>query len=191
MQEVDLNLGDTQLILDECKSKNVLRNQAAYILATAYWETAETMKPVREAYWMSEQWRKDNLRYYPWYGRGYVQLTWESNYKRADLELGTNVSNDPDAALRSRTAVKILVKGMMHGWFTGKSLPDYVTLQKSDFINARRVVNGRDRASEIARIANAYDAALKSAGYGEEPVKSSYRGFLQWLISWLAGKGKQ
>lgn len=191
MKEIDLNLGDTQLILNECKSKNILRNQAAYILATAYWETAETMKPVREAYWMSEQWRKDNLRYYPWYGRGYVQLTWKANYERTDRELGTNLVNDPDAAMRPNTAVKILVKGMMHGWFTGKSLPDYVTLQKSDFINARRVVNGTDRAEEIAKIARAYDAALKDAKYLQEPEKASYSGFLHWLLSWLAGKGKQ
>lgn len=191
MQRIDLNLGDTQLILNECKSKNILRNQAAYILATAYWETARTMKPVREAYWLSEQWRQDNLRYYPWYGRGYVQLTWKSNYERADRELGTNLVNDPDASMRPNTAVKILVKGMMHGWFTGKALPDYITLQKSDFINARRVVNGVDKASEIAEIAKSYDEALKIARYGEEPDKSSYRGFLQWLLTWLSGMGKQ
>lgn len=30
----------------------------AYMLATAYWETNETMQPVIEAYWLSEAWRK-------------------------------------------------------------------------------------------------------------------------------------
>lgn len=35
---------------------------------------------VREAYWMTEEWRKANLRYYPWYGRGPIQCTLEGNY---------------------------------------------------------------------------------------------------------------
>jgi hypothetical protein len=45
---MNLNLGDTRLIIDACKSAGLLRNQAAYVPATAYWETARTMKPVRE-----------------------------------------------------------------------------------------------------------------------------------------------
>ena len=60
----------------------------AYGLATAYHETAYTMQPVVEAFWLSESWRERNLRYYPYHGRGYVQLTWKDNYERADNELG-------------------------------------------------------------------------------------------------------
>lgn len=81
----DLNLGDTQAILYQCKQER-LPVKAAYVIATSYWETNKTMVPVKEAYWLSENWRKDNLRYYPWYGRGYVQLTWEDNYKKASKE---------------------------------------------------------------------------------------------------------
>jgi hypothetical protein len=165
---MNLELGDTRLIIDECKSYGCLRNQAAYILATAYWETARTMKPVVEAYWLSEKWRKHNLRYYPWHGRGYVQLTWEANYKKAAAQLGLPFDQDPELALQSGPAAKILVKGSMEGWFTGKKIGDYITLSKSDFHNARRVINGRDKAGEIARIAKQYDQALKSEGYGEE-----------------------
>jgi hypothetical protein len=48
----------------------------AYVLATTQWETAQTFKPVREAFWKDEEWRRVNLaRYYPYYGRGFVQLT--------------------------------------------------------------------------------------------------------------------
>lgn len=37
--------------------------------------------PVREAYWMTEEWREANFtRYYPWYGRGPIQCTWKTNY---------------------------------------------------------------------------------------------------------------
>ena len=90
----DLNLGDSQLILKECKLAGLLRNQAAYIMATAWWETAHTVEPVKEAYWVknAEAWRKKNLRYYPWYGRGYVQLTWERNYIHAGKQLGLDLT---------------------------------------------------------------------------------------------------
>lgn len=44
-------------------------------------ETASTFEPVREAFWLDEAWRAANLRYYPFYGRGFIQLTWESNYR--------------------------------------------------------------------------------------------------------------
>lgn len=70
--------------------------QAAYVIATAWWETAQTMHPVREAYWLSETWRKKNLRYYPYYGRGYVQLTWEENYKKASDYFKVDFVNNPD-----------------------------------------------------------------------------------------------
>jgi hypothetical protein len=168
---MNLELGDTRLIIDECKAYGCLRNQAAYILATAYWETARTMKPVVEAYWLSEAWRKKNLRYYPWHGRGYVQLTWKENYIRATNELGVDFVANPDNALKSGPAAKVLVKGSMEGWFTGKKIGDYITLKKSDFHNARRVINGRDKASQIAAIAADYDKALEAEGYGVTDVK--------------------
>ena len=40
---MDLKLGHTQLIIDTAKEYGLLRNQLAYVLATAYWETARTM----------------------------------------------------------------------------------------------------------------------------------------------------
>ncbi len=168
---MNLDLGDTRQILQACKDYGCLRNQAAYILATAYWETARTMKPVKEAYWLSEDWRRKNLRYYPWYGRGYVQLTWEANYKRAQNKTGYCVHDDPANALEADAASIILVVGSMEGWFTGKKIGDYITLQKSDFRNARRVINGTDKASQIAEIARDYDAALTQLGYGVTDAK--------------------
>lgn len=184
-----LDLGDTRLIIEEAERQAVLRNQLAYILATAYWETARTMKPVREAYWLSETWRKNNLRYYPYYGRGYVQLTWRYNYNKAGNVFGRRMVENPDIALETDIAVKTLVKGMMEGWFTGKKLPDYVTLKFSDYYNARRVVNGLDRAREIAKIAEDYDKLLLEEGYGvdkEQPeVMDQATGWLEWLKNFL------
>ena len=102
--------------------------QAAYLLATVWHETNATMQPVKEAYWLSEAWRRQNLSYYPWYGRGYVQLTWEANYKKADQRLKLNglLLADPDQVMQAEIAAKILVWGCMQGWFSGKKISDYI-----------------------------------------------------------------
>lgn len=164
----DLKLGETPLILQECQRQGLLRNQAAYVLATAYWETNRTMQPVREAYWLSEEWRAKNLRYYPWYGRGFVQLTWETNYESMGRRLGLDLTTDPDVVMRPDTAALILVVGMREGIFTGKKLDNYITLKASDYRGARRIVNGMDKASAIAELAEDYEAALLGIGYGIE-----------------------
>lgn len=165
-----LKKGHAPVLIQQAATAGLLRNQLAYVLATSDWETAHTHKPVREAYWLSETWRKNNLRYYPWYGRGFVQLTWERNYKRAqkELGLGTMLTDDPDKAMDPQIAADICIKGMSDGWFTGKKLSDYITLRRSDFVNARRIINGTDRAHEIASIAREYDEALLKDGYGVE-----------------------
>lgn len=163
---VNLDLGDTRLILAECAAAGLLRNQAAYVCGTSFWETARTMKPVREAFWLSEAWRKKNLRYYPHYGRGYVQLTWLRNFVFAGEKLGVDLVTDPDVVMQPAIAAKILVRGSLEGWFTGKKLSDYITLAKSDFVGARRIINGTDRAATIAAIARDYDKALTADGYG-------------------------
>lgn len=167
--KVNMDLGYTKLILEECRKYGCLRNQAAYILATAYWETARTMKPVVEAFWKNEAWRKRNLRYWPWHGRGFVQLTWERNYRLASKKIGVDFIKKPDAVMEPENSAKILVVGSMEGWFTGRSIPNYITLSKSNFKSARRVINGTDKAQAIANIAKAYDEELKRIGYGEEP----------------------
>lgn len=167
---MDMSIGYTQLLIQRGAKWKLLRNQLAYLLATARWETAHTMKPVREAFWLSENWRKTHLRYYPWYGRGFVQLTWEDNYKRATRELGVKMDtvDTADTALVPEVAADVAVIGMVEGWFTGKKLSDYITLKKSDFKDARRIINGTDKAAQIAAIAVEYDSALLNLGYGVE-----------------------
>ncbi|CAB4120774.1 hypothetical protein UFOVP5_11 [uncultured Caudovirales phage] len=147
----------------------------AYALATAYHETARTMQPVREAYWLSEAWRKANLRYWPWYGRGYVQLTWEVNYQRADDEAAAaglidkgDLMADPDLAMRLNLAAFIMRRGMTEGWFTGrtlaKCLPDRLGTV-AQFTAARRIINGTDKASSIAAYAEQFQNALIAGGW--------------------------
>jgi len=133
----------------------VSKEQIKYIIATAIWETNHSCLPVKEAFWLDEEWRKKHLRYYPYYGRGFVQLTWEQNYKKFSKLLGVDLVKSPDLALDEKNAVKILVIGMKNGLFSGKKLEDFMEKNgKLDFKKARRIVNGNDRAELIAGMAN-------------------------------------
>jgi hypothetical protein len=121
----------------------------AYMFATAFHETNRTMQPVREAYWLSEQWRKNNLRYYPYYGRGYVQLTWRENYKRAGDFVGVNLVQSPDLAMDAENAAIIMFVGMDEGWFRGdargrQTLARYFSNAANDPVGAREIINGRE-----------------------------------------------
>lgn len=180
----DLDIGDTRLIIQVCQKHGLLRNQTAYVLGTAFWETGRTMEPVREAHGSTDEQSKARLERawaagkLPWvsrpywrdgyFGRGYVQLTHEANYAKAGRILGIDLVNDPTKALLPEVSAEILVQGMRDGWFTGKRLADYITLQASNYRGARRIVNGMDKADVIAELAREYEAALLAEGYGRE-----------------------
>ncbi|MBY3278230.1 hypothetical protein HLH89_26145 [Rhizobium laguerreae] len=119
----------------------------AYALATALHETARTMLPVREAFWLSEEWRKRNLSYYPYYGRGYVQLTHRGNYLKAGNFVGADLVRNPDEALRPDYAATIMFVGMTQGWFRRDehgphTFERYFNNSTDDPIRARRIING-------------------------------------------------
>jgi len=150
-------------------------SHCAYALATAYHETARTMQPVVEAYWLSEQWRRKNLRYYPWHGRGYVQLTWDYNYRKADNEASAAglvakgaIMSQPDLAMRPDLAAFIMRRGMVEGWFTTHKLSDHLPSRLgtvTEFEQARRIINGMDRAHSIAVYAMQFQDALIAGGW--------------------------
>lgn len=153
--------GIIQAIAEECQVQAIgLKPQIAYVVATVEWETARTFQPVREAFWKSEAWRRENLRYYPYYGRGFVQLTWQRNYATYAHLLGVDLVNDPDKAMDPAIAKFILVHGFKTGAFTGRKISDYVNDHQSDFVNARRCINGVDHAAGIASLAEKYLATL-------------------------------
>lgn len=133
-----------------------LKTQIAYVLATTQWETNHTFEPVKEAYWKSETWRRNNLHYYPYYGRGYVQLTWKSNYRHYSRVMREKLTSDPDLALKPEIALLVLVHGFKLGAFTGRKITDYVNEAKTDFKNARRCINGLDKWEEIKDLAEDY-----------------------------------
>lgn len=153
---------------------------AAYMLATAYHETASTMQPVHEAGGPSYFFRKydihggrpdvardlgnfepgDGVRFH---GRGYVQLTGRRNYAKAARELGVDLIRNPDLALDPEVAAKIMRQGMTEGWFTGLKLSNFnLPLQ---YGQARRIINGLDRSALIAGYATRFDMALKAGGW--------------------------
>lgn len=155
-----------EFIVEACKKHALEYSQAAYVLATAWHETNRTMLPVVEAYWLSEAWRKKNLRYYPFYGRGFVQLTWDYNYKKAGekLGLGDALVKNPSLAQNPEYAAEILVLGSKEGWFTTHTLADYISKAsgKEDYKGARRIINGTDDAQKIADEAVIFEKALRS-----------------------------
>ncbi len=147
-------------IIKECKQQGITKPEAIqYVLATVQHETNDTFKPVKEAYWLSEKWRKRNLRYYPYYGRGFVQLAWKENYAKFSKLLSErfgkeiDLVKDPNLTLDPKYATFILCYGMKHGIFTGKKLDDYFNTKGSNFLDARKIINGKDRAKKIAGLA--------------------------------------
>jgi hypothetical protein len=150
----------------------------AYMLATAFHETAATMRPIEE--YGKGAGRPYGLPTGPYkqryFGRGYVQITWEANYKKAQDKLGIPLHSHPELALEPKHAAGIMIRGMTEGWFTGKKLSDYnVTLLTAppkhsfDYVGARRIINGTDKASLIAGYAQKFEAAIKAGG-GLKPI---------------------
>jgi len=126
-----------------------LSSQKAYVLATVEHETDRTFKPI-------DEYGGSKTRYSPYWGRGYVQLTWRSNYQKYSQLLGVDLVKNPDLAKDPNIALFVLVHGFKTGAFTGKKLSDYVKASKKDFVNARRCINGTDKAQHIANLANRY-----------------------------------
>lgn len=123
----------------------------AYMLATVYKETAMRMWPVRE---YGSQGYLEGKDYYPYFGRGFVQLTWDYNYDKASKALGLIDERDlvehPDVALDSLISARVMFRGMAEGWFTGKKLGAYFSDTADDPVNARQIINGNDCDAEIA-----------------------------------------
>jgi hypothetical protein len=156
-------------ILDEWEKRKLTDLRwLAYMFATAKHETNATMQAVKEAYWLSEEWRRTHLRYYPYYGRGLVQLTWLTNYEKMAKFTGLDLVGNPDLALDLHGAVQVMFEGMTRGEtgvgdFTNKSLEDYFNATVDDPYNARRIINSLDKAQAIADIHNLFLKALKVA----------------------------
>lgn len=134
------------------------KNQLAYVLSTVYHETGKKMQPVKE--FGGEAYLKSK-KYYPYYGRDLTQTTWLDNYKKVKKFSGIDVVSNPDLIGQMPLAAKVAVTFMKNGWYTGKKLSDYINDKKVDFINARRIINGTDKAELIMSYASKFLTALK------------------------------
>jgi uncharacterized protein (TIGR02594 family) len=161
----------------------------AYMFATAWLETDRTMQAISEygdrAYFTRMYGirgaRPDKARRLgnihagdgaKFHGRGKPMITGRGNYQKADQYvgdfLGVNFEDRPSEVLVGNRSDLIMFSGMIKGWFTGKKLSDYFDGDLEDPINARRIVNGTDRADDIA---DAYEHFLDAVDAGFEARK--------------------
>jgi putative chitinase len=161
----------------------------AYALGTTHLETGATMQPIGEgggnkyfelnygpegrnpprAKKMGNTHSGDGAKYR---GRGFVQLTWKNNYQT----LGTHLSKafgkpidlvaNPELALEPDYAAEIMFFGMSAGTFTGRKFSDYFTTDKNgkpvkdNWLGARAIINGNDKAQVIANFGKDYYSCL-------------------------------
>lgn len=142
------------------KDKTVWMRQIAYMFATTKHEVANTYKPITE-------YGNVNCRRYDggctYKGRGYVQLTHKYNYKKVSSVVGVDLVANPTKALQPDIAYTVMSYGMFYGVFTGKKLGSYIKSGKTDYVNARRVVNGLDKASLLAGYAKSFQKIMEAS----------------------------
>jgi hypothetical protein len=134
----------------------------AYLLATVRHETGFTFAPVEEngrgaghSYGAP-----DPNTGQTYYGRGYVQITWLSNYQTFAARLGVDLVNQPQLALDPATSYQIASLGMTQGLFTGVGLSQFIHDVTADYVNARKIINGLDQADLIAGYAQQFVQTL-------------------------------
>jgi len=173
-----------EVLLDACVAADWPLAFTSYALATSHHETIQWqhMKEVGGEAYFKRMYDKAGARPKKaeelgnvnagdgakFAGRGYVQLTGRSNYVKAGKALGLDLIKEPDKVEEPTIAAKVLIWGMSTGAYTGKANRDYLAKLPPDYVNARRIINGTNKASVIAGYAKLFQAALVGAGYGKE-----------------------
>ena len=158
-------------------------DEFAYLLATVAHETGYKMQPVKEA--GGDRYLRSK-KYFPYVGVGLVQATWKRNWDRLNIK-------SVEDGLQWDKALYAAFYGMAAGIYTGKKLADYIGHGKRDYVNARRIINGTDRAQDIANHALSFRLALLKAQEAI-PAPSDTKGldavadydqFREWLLKAL------
>jgi putative chitinase len=176
----DANVDGLQRVVAYAEEHGIQINRVSYGCGTAFWETGGSCQPVEEGYYLGSSAKvkafQRKLRYYPFFGRGLVQCTWERNYRAAAKLLG--LAEDyfvkyPSKLLQWEYSLPLLFKAMEVGLYTGKGFDDYIddldeddAEDRREYINARRIINGTDRAAKIADLSLKFEKALKAGLYG-------------------------
>lgn len=184
---------------------------AAYMLATTKHETAHKFEPIAEygkgkahAYGKTitvtdpvTKKTYDNA----YYGRGFVQLTWEDNYKNLAKALNltgdNNIHFHADKAMDFDIAYSIMSYGMRKGYFrktggTPNTMEKYLNASVPDYFNARDIINGYnkiekqlDKADVIESYAKQFDFLLRFCNGAREvspfPTLFTTPRLFQWL----------
>lgn len=149
-------------IVAECLKQGVTDDaQIAYILATAkhesgnyvYYEEIDSGAQYEGRPDLGNTQPGDGVRFK---GRGLVQITGRTNYQKYSQILGQDFIANPKGMADPKIALFTLVHGSKNGVFTGLKLGDFIGNGKSDFYNARKIINGTDRADLIAGYAQEY-----------------------------------
>lgn len=175
-------------LLDAFEAANWPLFYAAYALATAHHETNSwlNMKELGGDSYFRRMYDKAGARPkvaaalgnveagdgVKFHGRGYVQLTGRTNYTKAGKALGLDLLKEPDTVEQPAVAARVLIFGMATGLFTGKANRDFLAKPIPDYVGARRIINGTDKASLIAGYAKTFQAALEAAGYGAPAISA-------------------
>lgn len=115
-------------------------------LGTIAIETASTFEPVTEAFWLSAEWRHRNLRYAPYWGRGFIQLTWDYNYAAYGPWVGEDLLRHPDRALDPEVAAKVFA-----AYWSVRDIQEPAV--RGDWREVRRrVLGGYDGVERLERI---------------------------------------
>lgn len=155
----NLQVAGVEKILDAWEKSGYCDERwLAYILATVFHETGKRMTPVTE---MGGEAYLHTKKYYPYYGRDLVQTTWKYNYEKVKAFTGVDVVNDPE--LIKTVAADVAIEFMAKGYYTGKKLSDYFLDDKEDPVGARRIINGQDKASQIASYYRTFKGAIVAA----------------------------
>jgi putative chitinase len=129
----------------------------AYLLASVYHETGKEMQPTREK--GGDKYLRTKP-YYPYVGMDLLQTSWKYNYQKVKDFTGRDVITHPNLIADLKTSAKVALHFMVNGLYTGKKLSDYFNHSKSDWINARRIINALDKADLIASYAKSFFASL-------------------------------
>lgn len=166
------------------QDKGITYAQAAYVLATVWHETDAKMSPIEEygkgkgrvyGTWYKnskgqlyafKNGSRDSVYLqseYPhlYYGRGDTQNTWYDNYEKLSKVFDVDFLQHPELLLTKEWSTKATIYSMKVGLYTGRKLSDYIYQSKKDFVNARRIINGTDRANKIAKYAEIFEYALR------------------------------
>lgn len=104
---------------------------------------------------------------FAYFGRGLVQLTWWNSYASAGIEIGQGLELlfDPDRLLDFETSYQVMILGMLFGksFANGHKCSDYFTDSKTDYVNARDMVNSKDKLTAIVNAAQAFEDLLLNA----------------------------